>query len=443
MAAGKRRPQEAAEAQPGAKRPPAAPGGGGGSGGGGSANCTSQERPFPGVRLFVPSHPHSRAKLKAWAERLEIRTDPRDCTHCVVFEQQGRLRWDSVPDKLRPGGAPAPGVRFVTEKWPSGCIGKGQLLREGPFLAPLPPATDVPAVAAGGSVAAAAATAAAPGSSWPPLRRHSPEPPDDDGLAEGGSSVLSWNIWYDEDFSKERMEALASLVEKQQPTFLLFQEVTHLHWGHLEPLLAPQYHAAFAPPARGCRCFTMLLCRRDSVHNMRAQQFIFEWELNDSRAQQDEGFKRDIKSLSCEVGGSRLFVSTVHLMKGPLGKDQLSRMWEVLSGHPEVNNLVAGDLNWTDPGNPWLPAGWSDVWDPLKGLGEGEGLTFDSRVCNPKGKSTCRQARLDRMFARLADWRPCSIELVGQQPIPGLMWGQHRVWVSDHLGLLARFVRRR
>ena len=30
------------------------------------------------------------------------------------------------------------------------------------------------------------------------------------------------------------------------------------------------------------------------------------------------------------------------------------------------------------------------------------------------------QSRLDRMFCRLHDWEPLAVEMVGQEPIPGL-----------------------
>ena len=59
------------------------------------------------------------------------------------------------------------------------------------------------------------------------------------------------------------------------------------------------------------------------------------------------------------------------------------------------------------------------------------------------------RTRLDRVFARLADWEPESIEMVGQEPIPGLVHTKTRrgkevqlpVLPSDHYGLLLRLRR--
>lgn len=66
---------------------------------------------------------------------------------------------------------------------------------------------------------------------------------------------------------------------------------------------------------------------------------------------------------------------------------------------------------------------------------------------------TRAQGRLDRIFARLKDWEPAAIELVGTQAIPGLertvRLGKTersdrsiRVWPSDHFGLHAVFIKK-
>ena len=60
------------------------------------------------------------------------------------------------------------------------------------------------------------------------------------------------------------------------------------------------------------------------------------------------------------------------------------------------------------------------------------------------------RTRLDRMFAKLADWEPETIEMVGQEAIPGLVYtkmqrGKEKrlpVLPSDHYGLLLRLKRR-
>ena len=118
-----------------------------------------------------------------------------------------------------------------------------------------------------------------------------------------------------------------------------------------------------------------------------------------------------------------------------------------------------------------LPTGWVDVWPALRQ--DSVGWTFDSARCYQKGRKygsgvsawqlggaqsclrndwqagfwgaactatcSCRhnmpaclpacllslppgvpQARLDRVLGRLRDWEPLAVEMVGQEPIPGL-----------------------
>ena len=59
------------------------------------------------------------------------------------------------------------------------------------------------------------------------------------------------------------------------------------------------------------------------------------------------------------------------------------------------------------------------------------------------------RTRLDRIFAKLADWEPESMEMVGQDALPGLAYSKvyrgkdvrARVLPSDHYGLLLRLRR--
>lgn len=46
--------------------------------------------------------------------------------------------------------------------------------------------------------------------------------------------------------------------------------------------------------------------------------------------------------------------------------------------------------------------------------------------------------RLDRVFVKLRRWRLHSMELLGQQALPGLQFEGRPVLPSDHFGLLLR-----
>lgn len=80
-----------------------------------------------------------------------------------------------------------------------------------------------------------------------------------------------------------------------------------------------------------------------------------------------------------------------------------------------------------------------DAWSELHS--EKAGYTYDG-VQNPM-LTTKHRTRLDRVLAKLADWKPGSIEIVGTEAIPGVtrtvkirgMPKELPVLPSDHFGL--------
>jgi tyrosyl-DNA phosphodiesterase 2 len=107
------------------------------------------------------------------------------------------------------------------------------------------------------------------------------------------------------------------------------------------------------------------------------------------------------------------------------------------------NAVLGGDLSWDDDVDGPLPLGngWVDAWTELRG-GEGPGgWTYDA-VANPM-LSGCKQERKrpDRFVCKLMDFRLESIEMVGVEPIPGVMHCDDKgnelpVLPSHHFGLL-------
>ncbi|KAL4422535.1 hypothetical protein ABPG75_008732 [Micractinium tetrahymenae] len=381
-----------------------------------------------GVSIFVPKNPHGSSRDPNLAANLGAVF----FTHCVVpviTTPAKQCGWQTLPSALWNGGAATTGVQFVTEEWVVRSMAEQRWLlgAEGQYR-PRPPAARATAAAAAEAEAALLRSSRL-------LRAHSPEPFEDAEPAADMFSLLNWNVWDDAGNSAARMAALwREVLRRDRPTFLLFQEMTFKHWAHLQaqPWFS-SYHADFGLPPHPCRCFTVLLCRKDSVQNPQQRQ-VYRYEVNDTE-RGGWSFERDIKSLSCQVGGTPLLVSTTHVMHFGGGCQQIEEMKAELQKHPERNKLIAGDLNWHFDRKLRLPDEWLDVWEQQR-PGEA-GSTFDTSVCFPKGKKCGKGARLDRVLARLEDWEPAYIELVGQQPLA------EGVWISDHLGLFARFQRRR
>ncbi|KAH7430901.1 hypothetical protein KP509_08G019900 [Ceratopteris richardii] len=111
-------------------------------------------------------------------------------------------------------------------------------------------------------------------------------------------------------------------------------------------------------------------------------------------------------------------------------------------------------MNWVDEldGAVPLPTGWHDVWLMLRP--NEEGLTFDCKQ-NPLLTGSGLRKRLDRFFCHLQDFSLESIEMVGTQAIPGVMFetevkvkGESKkvqlpVLPSDHFGLLLKIAQNR
>lgn len=80
-----------------------------------------------------------------------------------------------------------------------------------------------------------------------------------------------------------------------------------------------------------------------------------------------------------------------------------------------------------------------DAWSELRP--NDEGYTYDGKL-NPMIRNNYR-TRMDRVLAKLADWKPGSIEMVGTQPIPNVYYTakvegvlkELPVLPSDHYGL--------
>ncbi|PRW20519.1 DNase I [Chlorella sorokiniana] len=258
------------------------------------------------------------------------------------------------------------------------------------------------------------------------LRRPRVPLPLDDPAEQHTFTVLCYNISFENTCAQQRIAAIGCLIEQapmRLPDFILLQEMTHafyLQFAGMPWWQAYDATPAPLPPPFGEHYFTTILWRRDSLAAV---------QCHPPRRFKQTCMGRDLKAMD--------------------------EMLPLLDYSPEPNCIVAGDMNWIHVNNVYepvlLPPGWVDVWSHLRP--EDPGWTYDSVVCYQKGRKYGRGLRMDRMFCRLADWEPLAIEMVGREPIAGLMrtvrLGKTErsdktipVWPSDHFGLFAVFVRK-
>ncbi|PSC70028.1 Endonuclease exonuclease phosphatase isoform B [Micractinium conductrix] len=267
--------------------------------------------------------------------------------------------------------------------------------------------------------------------------------------------LVTYNLWYVGVSAAERMAALGQLLGNnghhrgRYPTFLLFQEMTHLYYSLLQQQPWFRHYGHTPLPPQPLVCFTMIFWRTDMVSDVEVAAPLV-YEVTDTRI---GGYERSLRSIICQMK------EMVRHLQQP---DQ--------QGLPYRNDLVGGDVNMVrNPRNPRCtgrrtglpdPASWLDLWQQVEGYGrEKDGWTWDTQIVTQKGKTygSGLGARLDRIFSNLtqanaqAQWLPTVIARVGDKPIDGverllrLPSGRTRpcdVWISDHMGLYACFTRK-
>jgi endonuclease/exonuclease/phosphatase family metal-dependent hydrolase len=148
------------------------------------------------------------------------------------------------------------------------------------------------------------------------------------------------------------------------------------------------------------------------------------------------------------VGTRSYTVASTHLESGEapglaqLRATQAGELAQALSGPEQA--ILLGDLN-DVPGSPMykvlLAAGLTDVWTALRGGARGYTCCHTTDLSNQ-----VRQFHklVDYVFARLAGGSPVKgqIQLLGDVPSDRFPGPAHRLWPSDHAGLVARLTTR-
>ena len=147
-------------------------------------------------------------------------------------------------------------------------------------------------------------------------------------------------------------------------------------------------------------------------------------------------------SASVTVEGRTYTVANTHLESGEApGLDRLraaqaAELIAALSGTSRA--ILLGDLN-DVPGSPMYrvleEGGFIDVWDHLRGAAIGYTCCHASDLSNQVQQF---DERIDYLFARVPGTLKGRIWLVGDVPADRATGPAHRLWPSDHAGLVAR-----
>lgn len=241
--------------------------------------------------------------------------------------------------------------------------------------------------------------------------------------------IATMNVWFGEHYQRLRWEAIFKSLQASDVDIVAFQEVTS--------------------------SFVRLLARQGWTAG-------YQW-IDDggvagggygaailSRVAVDRAYRIDLPSemgrclLAVEVldEGQPFTFATTHLESYQKNADyraaQLQRIQDALLGAPQ--GILCGDLNFCASWqleNDRLSPRFTDLWSSLRPSEPGYTVdTQGNRMLAGKEKPPVRFDRL-LLFSENARWRGETIELLGNQALPGLP----TVYPSDHYGLLASIAR--
>ena len=243
-------------------------------------------------------------------------------------------------------------------------------------------------------------------------------------------SLLSWNIWYPSVKMRERMEALGQIVQELEPDILAFQEVTPENLALLrnQPWFS-RYHMIPPDISNEIDHSVVIL----SVFT------VDKWFSHLFKKAPYTNRKIVTAELKNAVSSPRFVVGVTHLIHGrsnTLQRElQLKETLQVLS--PYDNVCVMGDMNIKSgraevDGVIVLPSSWIDAWLSLPGNTDDNGYTCGQSK-NPfvalKRSGIATQARCDRVFCKLSDFKVKEIRIVGDKVT------KSKIVPSDHYGL--------
>lgn len=225
--------------------------------------------------------------------------------------------------------------------------------------------------------------------------------------------LLTLNLWWGAHHQAERLEGARALVQRHNPDFIAFQEVSARTFDTFKELFRDYQIWPLFPGHAG----TAILTKSPWVERGQLR-------LSSSMGRQLIWYRNH-----------EFLLATVHLESTAAQSgariEQLKEVFAFLEPYERV--ALVGDFNfapsWEE--NQHLHRDYLDAWahlhPDLPGYTEDTSINLMRLAQSGKDK----QVRFDRVLTK-GGLQPVKIELVGTVPLPGL----RDVWVSDHFGLV-------
>jgi endonuclease/exonuclease/phosphatase family metal-dependent hydrolase len=293
--------------------------------------------------------------------------------------------------------------------------------------------------------------------------------------------LLTWNVWFDPLYMKERMESIVSTILSEWPDIICLQEVTLESYKYLlNAGLHPTYKVlpASSSNAKSNPYFILILYREKTVKYQKDKYISYEHSIMGRGLLMADFALRSAEDW-ITIGTTHLESETRTNKTSDQRKEQLFLSTQLLINHNEMYQtngiILLGDLNWKDPehlktkikindgymldsvdsvdrgkGNSVIGGGgkqWRDAWCVLKDeSGKEKGYTLDGFS---NGMLTYKyRTRLDRILYSSSNRGGIGMEcvkMVGMERIVPVVnhqkvtqWKTHEVEIfpSDHYGLI-------
>ncbi|KAF6997292.1 hypothetical protein CFC21_013531 [Triticum aestivum] len=258
-------------------------------------------------------------------------------------------------------------------------------------------------------------------------------------LCSKAIKIMTYNVCSGKDYKlHNRILALGDIIRHHSPDLICLQEVTPEIHGFLEKSdWWPEYKCLMSRGMDYTEAGMVCSNTRKPLSKRQKQRSYFCMQMSklpvdsfDGVPFSDSVMGRELCMANINIGGVTLVLGTSHLespsrprLRSNERVAQAKESLILLGGRGSCNLIFCGDMNWDDKTDgPFpLPDGWVDAWAELK-PGE-DGWTYDTEA-NAMLSAVVhkRQLRLDRFVCKLPDFEVQGIEMVGKEPIPGVLY---------------------
>lgn len=254
--------------------------------------------------------------------------------------------------------------------------------------------------------------------------------------------VLSWNIWLNSNYRKERTQQIITTINRHQPDLIFLQEVTPDTHKLIEQQLRNSYYIFECFQGEGSDYGTCILCNISTVKIVTDSPYYYDYTVTK--------FSRRIVGCEIELFKAerqpKFQIVTTHLESLPENSQTRNIQFNMLDGSCRdfKHCIIAGDFQVWSEHEPLAASlrdsRFNDCWVDLGCPGKLK-YTYDSKK-NRNARFTQNQAdgehaqcRFDRIIYHSNKLKPKTMGLLGRTQLsPDL-----NVTPSNHYGLMAEF----